>query len=188
MKTLFLVLAACLSAVLILNADSLRADDGDLEGLRKVYYAALEEEDEIDPAIKQFESVSVSKVFFAPTAKVYIGSLTAVKAKFAFWPGTKLDYANQGIAIMEEGLAKAKDNIEALFIYGTTCYYLPFFFNMGDEAEAALKKIIAVMNKSSMDQFPTELLTNALKFIEENIDLEKDEIERVKELKEMLNV
>jgi hypothetical protein len=165
----------------------LTANDAELEKLRKTYYAALENEEDIDPAIKQFKEIVKSKPFFKSTAEVYIGSLIAVKAKFAFWPGTKLEYANKGIDLMEKGMENSQNNIEALFIYGSTCYYLPFFFGKSDEAETALKRIVNIMDKNSFALYPKELLKNTLAFIEENIELDAKEKNRLKQLKEMFD-
>ncbi len=187
MKKIVIYISSILILFSALLSSGLKSDDKILDELRKKYYSALEVEDEIDNAIKAFQETSKEREYYAATAKVYIGSLTAVKAKFAFWPGTKLEYANQGIEMMEEGLKDSNDNIESLFIYGTTCYYLPFFFGMSEESETALKKIIKIMDKNSLKLFPKDLLKNALIFIEENIDLDDEEKKSLEDLKVMLN-
>lgn len=143
-------------------------DQGRLE-----YYKAVESEESIEKAEKIFKQLKKDKDMEA-VSEIYLGSLTAMKAMYVLWPGTKLEYANEGIDQMEKALAKSPDNIESLFIYGTTCYYMPFFLGKSEDAEKALKKIIDLIPQSK-DKYDSEVLENAILFILEELDLTKNE-------------
>ena len=168
--------------IFIFSCGILLASDNKIEKARELYYSAVENEDKIDPAIDLFKEIKSNNESFSGTAKTYIGSLTAMKAKNAFWPQTKLKYANQGIDKMEEGIKESPEDIEALFIYGTTCYYLPFFFGKSDEAETQLKKLLGLINDDSPKRYGPELIRNAVEFIMEKIDLSNSEKQKAREI------
>ena len=105
-----------------------------LEIARKQFHAAVEDKKQIEPTIKLFERIARVEPKYAGRAQVYIGVLVALKGKYTFLPHTKLKWAKRGLEIMDSGLKKDPDDIEALFIHGATCYHLPFFFKRGDDA------------------------------------------------------
>lgn len=156
---------------------SLRASEaltgGDLERARSLYYKAVNDENSLDAAVELFEKIGEKNEDLEGLAKVYVGSLTAMKARYTFWPQKKMDLAYQGIDIMNQGIEKDSDNIEALFIQGTTLYYLPFFFEKRREAEAKLIKIIDLANADLASIYGEELLANAIKFTAEKVDLDR---------------
>lgn len=145
----------------------------DLENARELYYKATENEDFLSNAINSFSEIGNNNSEYKAMSMIYIGSLKALKAKYAFWPNDKLKYANEGIDILDKWIIKNQNNIEALFIYGTTYYYMPFFFDKSDEAEKALKRILEL--ESNFAKIDQKLLKNALKFINENIELNSKE-------------
>jgi hypothetical protein len=119
-------------------------------------------------------------------AKTYIGSLTAMKAAHTFWPHKQLDYANEGIDIMDDGIKLAPDNIESLFVQGSTLYNLPFFFGKSDQAEANFRKIIALLNDNSLMNYDQEMLGKAIDFILENAELNDSERKKANDFKQKL--
>jgi hypothetical protein len=147
------------------------AADTKLEKLRLLYYEATEDEDKVVPAIDMMRQLKRNNPAYEGVITVYIGSLTAVKARYAFWPPDKLEYANKGIDLMEKGREVDPDNIESLFIYGTTCYYLPFFFNKSEDASEALRRIVGLVDGRAVDKYGADMVYNALEFITENIEL-----------------
>jgi hypothetical protein len=148
-----------------------------LEKARKEYYKAVENGDFIDIAEQYFSNVKKNKRYEG-VSDIYIGSLTAMRALHVLWPGSKLEYANKGIEIMESGLKKDPDNLESLFIYGSTCYHMPFFLGKGEDAEVALKKILKVYPEQSKN-YDREILENALLFILNEIELSQSEKNKV---------
>ena len=115
-------------------------------------------------------------------AEVYIGALVALRGKHAFLPHTKLKWARRGLAIMDSGLEKSPNDIEALFIHGVTCYHLPFFFRRSDDAQRDFRKIIKLMPQE-MDTYPPKLITHVVAFLLENVKLTDAEKKYLQTLK-----
>ena len=141
-----------------------------LRNARKQFYAAIEDKKQIEPAIKRFEHIKQVEPKYAGRTQVYIGALVALRGKHAFFPHTKLKWAKHGLAIMDSGLKKNPTDIEALFIHGTTCYHLPFFFRRGDDAQRDFKKIIKLMTKQ-MEAYDPKLIAHVVVFLLENAKL-----------------
>ena len=145
-----------------------------LRNARKRFYAAIEDKKQIEPAIKRFERIQQVEPKYAGRTQVYIGALVALKGKHAFLPYTKLKWARRGLAMMDSGLKKSPNDIEALFIHGTTCYYLPFFFRRGDDAQRDFKTIIKLMPQH-VDAYDPKLITDVVVFLLKNAKLTDDE-------------
>lgn len=157
-----------------------------LEVARKQFYTAVEDEEHIEPTIKLLERIARIEPSYAGRTQVYIGALVALKGKHAFLPHTKFKWAKRGLAIMDGGLQKNPNDIEALFIHGTTCYYLPFFFRRGDDAQRDFRKIIKLMPQQ-MDTYHPKLITNVVVFLLENAKLTDDEKIYLQTLKDRLH-
>ena len=119
-------------------------------------------------------------------AEVYTGALVALKGKHAFFPHTKFKWAKRGLAIMDNGLKKVPDDIEALFIHGMSCYYLPFFFQRRDDAQQDFKEIIKQM-PSQADTYPPKLVVHIITFLAwKTAELTPDEKVYLQTLKDTL--
>ena len=145
---------------------------------RLLYYAGVKDKTKIDPAIKLFEQIGRHDARLRGRTQTYIGSLTAVQAKFAFWPHQKWKHAKRGLRIMDAGLAQSPSDIEALFIHGTTCYYLPKFFGRSDDAQRHLREIVRLLPEQAQN-YDAEIIANVIKFLLEKIKLNDDERERL---------
>ena len=141
---------------------------------RNQFYAAIEDKKQIEPAIKLFEKIKQLAPKYTGRAQVYIGALVALRGKHAFLPHTKLKWARRGLAIMDTGLKKNPNDIEALFIHGTTCYYLPFFFRRRDDAQRDFKKIIQLMPQQ-IHAYDPKVIKNVIVFLRENAKLTDSE-------------
>ena len=158
-----------------------------LKNARKQFYAAIENKNQIEPTIKLFNQITQVKPEYVGRTQTYIGALVALKGKHAFFPHTKLKWARRGLAIMDSGLKKNPDDIEALFIHGTTCYYLPFFFRRGDDAQRDFRKIIELMPKH-IEAYDPQLITNVVVFLLENAKLTDHEKTYLKVVSRQLSV
>ena len=141
-----------------------------LRDARRQFYTAIEDKKQIEPAIKRFEQIEQVAPKYAGRTQVYIGALLALRGKHAFFPYTKLKWARRGLAMMDSGLKKSPNDIEALFIHGTTCYHLPFFFRRGDDAQRDFRKIIKLMPQQ-IDAYDPKLIRNVVVFLLENAKL-----------------
>ena len=145
-----------------------------LEVARKQFYAAIENKKRIEPTIALLKRIGQMEPKYTGRTQVYIGSLIALRGKHAFLPHTKLKWAKRGLAIMDSGLQESPNDIEALFIHGTTCYYLPFFFRRGDDAQRDFREILKLMPQH-MDTYDLKLITNVVAFLLEHAKLTRDE-------------
>ena len=152
---------------------------------REKFHASVEDKKQIEPAIKLFEQIAREEPRYAGRVEVYMGALVALKGKHAFFPHTKLKWTKRGLAIMDEGLKKVPEDIEALFIHGAVCYHLPFFFRRGDDAQRDFKKIIKKM-PSQMHTYPPELVVHIITFLLEKAKLTDDEKVHLQTLKDKL--
>jgi hypothetical protein len=145
-----------------------------LKSARKQFYAAIEDKKQIEPTIKLFKQIAQAKPSYDGRVEVYIGTLVALKGKHAFLPHTKLKWTKRGLAIMDNGLEKSPNDIEALFIHGTTCYHLPFFFKRSDDAQRAFKEII---KRLPLEQhaYNQQLIAHVVEFLLEKAKLTSDE-------------
>ncbi len=145
-----------------------------LQSARKQFYVAIEEKKQIEPAIKLFKRIAQMKPSYAGRTEVYIGALVALKGKHAFLPHTKLKWTKRGLTIMDKGLKKSPNDIEALFIHGTTCYYLPFFFRRSDDAQRDFKEIIKRI-PLERHTYDLTLIAHVVEFLLENAKLASNE-------------
>ena len=137
--------------------------------LRSMYYQATEDKDVIPEGIKLLESLKIIYPYNKGLFEVYNGAFLTLKAKHAFWPHEKLNYAKKGLEIMDAGLKKSPDNVEALFIHGTISDNLPFFMGRSEEATTSFKKIVTLLRKNP-DSIDKELLDDIFDYLEKNRD------------------
>ncbi|MCE2414293.1 hypothetical protein J4G07_09830 [Candidatus Poribacteria bacterium] len=181
------LILALIFSLRIDGAPSKKPVDEMLEVARKQFYAAIEDEKRIEPTIALFKQIGQAESNYTGRTEVYIGSLIALRGKHAFLPHAKLKWARRGLAIMDKGLQKSPNDIEALFIHGTTCYYLPFFFRRGDDAQRDFKVIIKLMPQQ-MDTYDPELIANVVAFLLERAKLTNDEKTYLQDIGRQLSV
>ncbi len=177
------------AATMVYGVSTLHGYDGPAERLlaegRNLYYQSVEEESMIQTAIDKFEALKSSYPSFTGRAEVYIGALYAIRAKHVFLPNEKLSWANQGLARIDAGLRKAPNDIEALFVHGSVCHQLPFFFNRGDDAESDFDRIIALL-PNEHSQYDRTLVNDIFNFLIKNADLSDAKLLTVKGLRTRL--
>ncbi len=69
-----------------------------------------------------------------PVLLVYKGSCLTLKARDAFWPPKKLDFAREGFGLMDKAAEQAPNNLEVRFIRGMCGLSVPKFFKRLDES------------------------------------------------------
>jgi hypothetical protein len=141
---------------------------------RLLYYESVDDQGKIRPAIDLFNTIGELDERLLGRTKTYIGSLIAVRAKFAFWPHDKWKFAQSGLRLMDEGLGQGPNDIEALFVHGVTCFFLPEFFGRGDDAQRHFRKIVRLLPEQAHNYDP-KIIANVIKFISEKIRLNEKE-------------
>lgn len=177
----------CPLVVLLWSCTSLQAQPSDslLIRARLLFYASVEQEKQIAPAIALFEEIGARDEKLRGRTQTYIGALQALRAKHVLWPQDKWRFANEGLKLMDEGLKLAPQDIEALFVHGTTCFYLPIFFGRSDDAQRDLREIARLLPKQHQNYDPA-LVLNVIDFVLQNIRLNKLEKSSLVGLQEKL--
>jgi hypothetical protein len=151
-----------------------------LQNARVLFYKSVQDEKFIQPSIDLFMTLQNDERYTG-RALTYIGALTALRGKHSFWPHDKLKHTKHGLQIMDQGRDTSPEDIEALFIHASTCYYLPFFFNRAEDAQQSLKKIIILLPSQS-DAYDAEMVKNVVNFILQHAHLEPQQRETASQL------
>ncbi len=149
--------------------------------LRALYYSAADSEEKLTEAFDFIKKLSFQDPVLRSRLMVYTGALITLKAKYTFWPHLKFKYAGEGLDIMAEGLVTAKEDIESLFIYGTVCDNLPFFFSKADEADKAFNQIIELM-PGRYNLYDSDLIMKVVDYIINNTEIYAGREEQLKSL------
>ena len=136
------------------------------EKAREEFYKASKSEEYLESALKKFKILVKEDLENTYRWKVYEGSLTSMKAMYVFWPQKKLKFANEGIEMMEKNIKKCSNDLEALFVYGTSCHYMPFFMKQSENAKWAFNQMVKVIKETNPDM-NSELMKNVVKFLKE---------------------
>ena len=119
---------------------------------------------------------------FRGRAITYIGVLTALRGRHASWVYTKYNLVKKGLKIMDEGIQQSPEDIEALFVYGSTCYFMPFLFGRNDDARNAFLKIIELLPEN-IQYYDAPLMNDVINFLIEHTKLSNDQIIRLTGMK-----
>ncbi len=187
MGKLLRLVSVYLIASAFCSAPSAQATELDslLAQARLLFYVSVEKQEHIDPAIALFKKIGERDGALRGRTMTYIGALTALRAKHVLWPQEKWRAANEGLKLMDEGLALAPQDVEALFVHGTTCYYLPIFFGRSDDAQRDLREIARLLPLQHQNYDP-KLVANVIDFIVEHIRLKQHEKSALLALKQKL--
>ncbi len=170
MKYILLLLLFC---VAVSNADDKQTYN--IKDARKLYMKATKDEDLLDSAITYFKVLGKSDTNLASVSVTYIGSLTMCRAVFTGWPHKKIEWVNTALPIIDKGISLDSTNIESLFIYGSSCYFLPFLWDRSDGAKDRLMLVVEMIGKGEADKHGFDWVYQAIKFISVKIDLEDEE-------------
>lgn len=149
--------------------------------LRALYYSAAESEEKLNEAFNLIENLRFQDPILRSRLVVYKGALITLKAKYTFWPHLKFEYAEDGLDVMALGLKRAQEDIESLFIYGTVCDNLPFFFNKSEEADKAFSKIIELLPQS-YNLYDRDLILKVVHYIINNTEIYTGSEDQLKSL------
>ncbi len=146
-----------------------------IKDARVLYMKATKNEELLDSAISYFEKLAKSDTSLAGVSITYIGSLTMCRAVFTGWPNKKISWVNASLPIIDQGVALDSLSIESQFIYGSSCYFLPFLWDRSDGAKEKLLQVTRQIGEGQADKYGFEWVYQAIKFISVKIDLDDDE-------------
>ncbi len=191
LKNIILIALLILIIASLKNSDAQITYNAEAERLldkgRNLFYASVEDKSKLDSAFMIFEKYQRQYPEFQGRATTYIGVLTALRGRHAFWIYTKYNLVKEGLKIMDQGIEQSPDDIEALFVYGSTCFFMPFLFGRKDEAQNAFVKIIELLPQN-IHQYDPILMGNVIDFLIEHTDLTEQQITQLTQIKAGLNL
>ncbi len=152
-----------------------------LESGRRHFYRGVADEGEVRKALEIFRRLAETDTALTGRALTYVGASKALLGKHARWPHRKYQHVIEGLDLMREGVEESPEDMEALFIYASTCYYLPFFFNVRNEVDEMFDRIIDLSHREHQ-AYPDSLVQNALSFIRENGDPGPTQVRRIEQV------
>ena len=164
------------------NADSTKSVEKLLQDGRQLFHESIEDEDQIEPATAVFTELKEHFPSMAGRADAYLGALDALRGKHATWPISKFNWVKKGLKKMDSGIAQSPEDIEALFIHGSTCHYLPFFFGRKDNSRETLGKIASLLPIQA-SEYDITLIMNVIDFLVEEATLPSTQVAEIMQIK-----
>lgn len=148
-----LLLPACSKslekAVPVTNKANSTLDDSDK--LRKWHDVCLEgDTDKIDQQIKKFEA-ELKATPNNNLARAYLGSAYALKAKYSFFPTTKLNSLKKGRSLMEAAVAGSPNNPRVRMVRAIAYYKVPKRFRTRATSVADFEKLLGAIKEDRSD-------------------------------------
>jgi hypothetical protein len=168
---LFYVVLSLFATHSIAQEKSIKPDSLLVEG-RKLFALSIEDKVHVQPSIDLFEKIIADRGNLHDQALVYLGALYTIKAKYTFFPFSKLKWAKKGLCIMDEALSRAPEDIEVLFVHGTICHNLPGLFNRQDDARRDFNKIIELL-PDNLHRYDEDFIADVLEYLGNEISLTK---------------
>jgi hypothetical protein len=158
----------------------------DLQRLRIVYFLGLEEEvyvDRLDRETVRFRTLHPDRgETVEATLQAYEAAAEVLRAKHAFWPGSKTGYLRTGLAALD-GLVDAHPvHPEVRYLRLVSTAYLPFFFGRGEGAREDAR-VLAQLLPAARTSFPGPTLVAMTDVLLESNRLEGVSREQVQDLR-----
>lgn len=142
----------------------------DIEQIRTKYKKAIDSEPETEAGLKLLETVSKKEPLFY----AYKGAFTALLAKHASNPYTKLEKVKQASAILDEAVTADAAHTEIRYLRYAMEKNIPSFLPYREHIGQDEAKIVAALTKKT-DGLSPELKKEIAAFMLKNAQLEPDE-------------
>lgn len=110
-----------------------------IECVRRYYLLSAEKEEAIAAGMAFLET---QRAHLPETlANAYQAALTILKARYAFWPQTKMRYLREGLPVLDSLVAAHPDHMEIRCLRLLSIYYLPFFFGRKEMAREDMRRL-----------------------------------------------
>ncbi len=115
------------------------AETQPIECVRRYYLLSAENEAAIAEGMAFLETQRARLP--AALADAYQAALTIFKARYAFWPHTKMRYVRQGLLVLDSLVAAHPEHMEIRCLRLLSIYYLPFFFGRKEMAQEDMRRL-----------------------------------------------
>lgn len=110
-----------------------------IECVRRYYLRGAEDEEAIAAGMAFLETQRARLP--EALADAYQAALTILKARYAFWPQTKMRYLQEGLPVLDSLVAAHPDHMEIRCLRLLSIYYLPFFFGRKEMAREDMRRL-----------------------------------------------
>jgi hypothetical protein len=137
-----------------------------IETLRLKYYSAVEDEDFIPELEKYINQIFNSeKAKHNPLYYAYMGGVSAVKSKHAFWPHKKLSYLNNSMEMLQKAISIAHKDLEIRFMRFSILHYVPGFLGYSSEKEEDARMIVNLLVNKEFANLSREIQKGIVEFM-----------------------
>jgi hypothetical protein len=155
-----------------------------LNTARERFYECVEDASKLPEAVSLFKTLQQDPMLRG-RATVYLGALEALRGKHAIFPVTKYKHTVKGLELMDRGLQIDSDDIESLFIHGSTCYFLPFFFGRKNDAQRDFQTLVRLLPDRYPD-YKEMIVINVIDFLMQYAKLSEKDIKTLHMIKYQL--
>jgi hypothetical protein len=151
---------------------TLDARDRELQRVRELYFAAVQESEALELAEREIERLLASGPDRQREAVLtaYAGALRTLRAKHGRWPVARLRDLQSGLEILDDVVERHPNLTEARYLRLMSCYYLPGILGRGASVREDFVALARLL-PSSRAQLPADLYEAVAGFVLENGDL-----------------
>ncbi len=137
-----------------------------LSEVRELFYRAVESESSLDSLNAYLESNYAKKDSkHRAVLLAYEGAAESLKAKYAFWPFSKLSYLETGVELMTEAVGLSPDNIEVRFLRFSVLHHVPGFLGYGDFLKTDTAELLKLLTEKKQPEIDRKLKMNIVRFV-----------------------
>lgn len=141
--------------------------DAELDDLREMFLAAVEDPDAIDRGLSEVAALRAAageEAAEPATLMAYQGAFIALRAKHGSWPPARLRHLNEGLELLDAAVALAPRDVEARYLRLLTCFYLPRLFGRQPTVDNDFDAL-AILLPQAAHSFPSELYRTMTRFV-----------------------
>lgn len=152
---------------------------------RQWFHESVEDKSKIEPALDLFHEISKEYPELEFRVQVYLGALTAIQGKHAFWPHQKIRLVKRGLKMMDEAMEQANDDLEALFVYAVLNKNLPGIFGREEKADQAFLRLLKLL-PTGYPNYDLSFISDMLVSLKNHLELSAQELADIENIEKEL--
>lgn len=141
-----------------------------LSELRALYIEAGDRREAIDDAQALIDRLQ-PEAKAEPVVEAFEGAFEVVRAKYSFWPFSKLKHVRRGLPVLDRLVEDHPDDVEIRFLRLISCYYLPGIMGRKATVRADLSSLCDLL-PAARGEFPQPWFTRMVSFVLGSSDIE----------------
>ena len=141
-----------------------------LAELRALYIEAGDRREAIDDAQALIDRLQ-PEVKAEPVVEAFGGAFEVVRAKYSFWPFSKLKHVRHGLPVLDRLVEDHPDDVEIRFLRLVSCYYLPGIMGRKGTVRADLSELCDLL-PAARGEFPQPWFRRMVSFVLGSPDIE----------------